>query len=160
MSITNFRAPLKVAMSHWLHEANEQAAEIARIESLFESLEALRRREEHLRHVLNCADVVMREINPGWSMDDLMPVKKHIHKAPSRPGEIARLTLDILRDALEPLTAREISLKAMTRLGQGDADKETVERVYKAVEATLRAKLKGGLVQHDGNYGRKWKIAV
>lgn len=160
MSITNFRAPLKIAMSHWLHEANEQAAEIARIESLFESLATLRGREEHLRHVLGCADVIMREINPGWTMDDLKPVKKHVHKAPSRPGEIARLTLDILRDAREPLSAREISVKAMKRLGQDDADKETVERVYKAVEATLRAKLKSGLVQHDGHYGRKWKIAV
>lgn len=160
MSITNFRAPLKIAMGHWLYEANEQAAEIARIESLFESLGALRGREEHLRHVLGCADVVMKEINPGWTMDDLKPVQKNVRKAPGRSGEIARLTLDILRDAQEPLTAREIAGRTMKRLGQEDADKETVERVYKAVEATLRAKLKSGLVQHDGNYGRKWKIAV
>lgn len=159
MSITNFRAPLKNAMGHWLHEANEHAAEIARIESLFESLDTLREREDHLRHVLGCADVVMREINPAWTMDDLKPVKKNVRKAPGRPGEIARLTLDILRES-QPLTAREIAVRAMKRLGQEDADKEAVERVYKAVEATLRAKLKSGLVQNDGNYGREWKIAV
>ncbi|MDY7525303.1 hypothetical protein [Sphingomonas sp. 10B4] len=146
-------------MGYWLYEANEQAAEIARIESLFESLAALRGREEHLRHVLECADVVMKEINPSWTMDDLKPVQKHVRKAPGRSGEIARLTLDILREA-QPLTAREIAVRAIKRLGQEDADKETVERVYKAVEATLRAKLKSGLVQNDGNYGRKWKIAV
>lgn len=70
MSITNFRAPLKTAMGYWLYEANEQAAEIARIESLFESLAALRGRQDHLRHVLECADVVMKEINPSWTMDD------------------------------------------------------------------------------------------
>lgn len=151
---------MRIAISHWLYEANQQAAEISRIESLFETLGPLRDREKHLRHVLGCADVVMQEINPGWIMDDLKPVQKNVRKAPGRSGEIARLTLDILRDAQEPLTAREVSIRAMKRLGQDDADKETVERVYKAVEATLRAKLKNGLVQHDGNYGRKWKITV
>lgn len=148
-------------MGHWAAEAKEHADEIARIESLFERLDSLRERADHLNHVLICATVVMKEINPDWDESQLKPVKKHVHKAPGRPGEVARLTLDVLREAAKPLSAREISQRVFERLDHDHEDGEKQKtRVYKSVESTLRGKLSEGLVKHDGTYGRKWKIAV
>lgn len=160
MGSTALRKPLEVKMGHWAAEAHQLADEIARIESLFERLDSLRERADHLDHVLSCASVIMKEINPDWNDDQLKPIKKHVHKAPGRPGEVARLTLDVLREVVEPLPTRTISERVFERLSHAADDKEQKERVYRSVEATLRAKLADGLVRHDGTYGRKWEIAV
>ncbi|MDY7525174.1 hypothetical protein [Sphingomonas sp. 10B4] len=82
MGASNLRESLETKMGHWAAEAREHAEEIARIESLFQRLDGLRDREGRLRHVLQCADVVMQEINPDWVAGAVKPLKQHVLSTP------------------------------------------------------------------------------
>lgn len=160
MGASNLRQSLETKMGHWAAEAREHAEEIARIESLFERLDGLRDREKHLRHVLQCADVVMQEINPAWVAGQAKPIKQHVHKSSVRPGQTTKLTLEILREATGPMPTRKIALEVLRRNGDETPDKAQIRSTVNAVDASLRAKEKDGLVKHTDDYGRSWFIAV
>jgi hypothetical protein len=160
MGSTNLRESLQTKMGHWKAEVQGHTKEIARIESLFEKLDDLRIRADHLNHVLECAAVVMKEVNPDWSPDQLKPIKKNVHKAPLRPGQVTRLALDVLRQASEPMPTRRIAIEILRLGGQDNPDSATIQAMVNAVGSTLKAKMKDGLVKHDDRYGRAWLIAV
>ncbi|MEP6785017.1 MAG: hypothetical protein ABI898_04660 [Sphingomonadales bacterium] len=160
MGASNLRQSLKTKMGHWAYEVQEHAEEIARIESLFERLDGLREQEDHLRYVLQCADVVMTEVDPDWKAGQVKPVRQHVHKSSVRPGQTAKLALDILRQATVPLPTRAIAIEVLRRNGDVAPDKEMIRGAVNAVDATLRAKEKIGLVKHTDDYGRSWFIAV
>lgn len=160
MGASNLRASLETKMGHWAAEAREHAEEIARIESLFQRLDGLRDREGRLRYVLQCADVVMQEINPEWVVGSAKPIKQHVHKSSVRPGQTTRLTLDILREATAPMPTRSIALAVLKRNGDEAPTKAQIRSTVNAIDATLRAKEKDGIVKHTDDYGRSWFIAV
>lgn len=160
MGASNLRQSLETKMGHWAAEAREHADEIARIESLFERLDGLRERETHLRHVLECADVVMKEVNPAWEAGQVKPVKQNVHKSVIRPGQGTKLALDILREASGPMTTRAIAIEILKRIGELTPDKAVIAKTTNSIDSTLRAKEKAGLVRHSDDYGRSWSTAV
>ena len=159
MGSTNLKKSLESKMGLWAGELREQEAKIAEIQSLFESLPGHTARAERLKKVLECADEVMREIDPAWTNDRVKPSKPFVHKTPVRLGQTAKLTLDVLREAAAPLTAREIGNRVLELDGVVDPSPADVQRVVNSVDATLRQK-EGKLVMHDGGWPRRWSVAL
>lgn len=162
MGISNLKQALQDKMGLWAGELADKEAREAEILSLFEQLPALQKRAEDLREVIKCAERVMLEIDPTWTADKVKPSKPFVHKNAVRIGNTAKFALDVLREATEPLTAREIAM-AVLELDQVDASALTpkeIDRVVNVVNATLVQKL-GELTAHDGQkFARRWRIEV
>lgn len=157
MGSTNLRASLGTKMGHWAAELKEHEDKIVEIESLFEQLPTISARAQRLKKVLDCAGIVMKEIDPEWRAEKVKPVKAFVHKSPVRLGQIAKLSLDVLRESSFSLTSREIAKEVMARDGVTNADPKAEQRVVNSVDASLRAKL-DIVVTNDGGYPRRWSI--
>lgn len=157
MGSSNLRKSLETKMGLWAGELKQEEAQIAQIESLFESLPTLIARADRLKQVLNCAGVVMSEIDPTWSEEKIKPSRPFAHKSPVRLGNTAKLTLDILRQALEPMTVGEIAGRVLELEGIPEPDPKDLKRVKNSIDATLRQKA-GRVVQHDGGFVYRWSV--
>ena len=159
MGVTNLKAALENKMGLWAGELQEQEELIAEIQSLFETLPERTRRAERLKTVLGCATVVMTEIDPTWTEDRVKASRPAAHKSPVPLGQIAKLTLDILREAPEPLTTREITLRVLERSDLTNQSRVVVDKTVNSVNASLRQK-QGVVVDHDGGYPQRWRSIV
>ena len=137
MGASNLRQSLESKMGHWAAEAHEHAEEIACIESPFGRFDGLRDREKHPRHVLQCADVVMQEINPAWVAGPAKPIKQHVHKSSVRPGQTTKLRLEILRETACPIQTRKSAFEVLRRNGDETPDKAQIRSTVNAVDASL-----------------------
>ena len=115
-----------------------------------------------LRRIAAGSEILPPAIDPTWTKDNLKPSKPFVHKNAVRIGNTAKYALDVLREAHEPLTAREIAM-AVLELDGVDVSTLTdkdINRVVNAVNATLVQKL-GELTAHDGRkFARRWRIEV
>ena len=162
MSDTNLRAALERKYALFKGELGEKRQRIDYIESLFrEELPKLTEREQRLHRLIDCAEEILKEINPSFAPEKVPPVKPHVHKARTAIGDIAKLTLDILRESSAALTIRQIADQIVVRANLKDAPEAEHKRLRNSIDATLRDKLKKGLVTHDGaKFARKWRICT
>ena len=128
------------------------------MQALFETLPTLSRRAERLRHLMGCAEELLKEIDPAWAPVRAKPVVPHVHKAPVPMGEIPKGALIALRKAERGLTAREIAIDILHRHGFTVYDKPTLRRVTNSVLASLKKK-DGLVVKSDDGYPFKWTVA-
>lgn len=149
-------------MGLWAGELADKEAKEAEILALFEELPVVQKRVGELRDVIRCAERVMLEVDPAWTSDKIKPSRPFVHKNAVKIGNIAKFALDVLREASEPLTAREIAMEVL-KLDGVDATtltRKEIDRVVNAVNATLVQKL-GELTAHDGKkFARRWRIEV
>lgn len=76
-----------------------------------------------------------------------------------KPGELARMVLDILRVASAPLTSREIAAQVMERRGLDPADARTVHLVGKLVHNAV-SRQAADLVEKVGDgQVAAWRVA-
>lgn len=146
-------------MGLWAGELVEREKKVAEILSLYESLPGHNARAERLRVVLDCANEVMREIDPAWSPSALKPAKPFVHKNGVRLGQTTKLALDVLREGPGNLTARELAVEVAKRDGNEELSEQELQRLTNAVDSGLRAKL-GTLVAHDTSRPRRWRIEI
>lgn len=106
------------------------------------------------------AGVVMKEVNPEWNEGQIKPRRKNAYKGSGRPGDTAQLTLDVLRDSEESLTARQVALKTLALVGNLTPEREDIRRETNNVDAVLRQKRKDGIVDCSDGYNRKWRVVV
>ena len=138
-------------------ELREKEGEVARVQSLYDELPVLNRRAQRLRHLMGCAEELLKEIDPAWGPARTKPVVPHVHKAPVPMGEIAKGALIALRHADRGLTAREIAIDILQRHGITVYDKPTLRRVTNSVLASLNKK-DGLVVKSDDGYPFKWMV--
>ena len=159
MGTTNLKASLQAKMGHWKSELLSKEKEVAQILSLFEGLPALNARVERLKKVMDAGGVIMSEIDPAWSAESIKPRKPNVHKSPVRMGNCASYTLDILRDASDSMSAREIAKIVLDREGIAEPTSAQLQSVANNVDAALRSR-QGKVVEHDGKRIRRWRIIV
>lgn len=70
-------------------ETKENGRNVARIQLLFEELLALSKRAERLKHLLCCAENLLKEIDPIWKVARAKPIVPNVHQAPVPMTEIA-----------------------------------------------------------------------
>jgi hypothetical protein len=154
---TNLKKSLENKISLWAGELRENEKKIAEIQSLFETLPTHTARADRLKTVLQCAGEVMREIDPAWTDERVKPSKPFVHKSPVGLGQTAKRALDILREATEPMTAREIAKHVLDLEGVAEVGPKDLQRVTNSVDASLRQK-EGRVVTHDGGWVKRWSV--
>ena len=111
-------------------------------------------------HLLECAEELLKEIDPTWTPARVKAVKPNVHKAPVAIGRISKTALDVLREAGRGLTISEIAEQLLAKEGVGEIDDATRRRIRNSVDSTLRQKALEGIVEHDGAaFARRWSVA-
>lgn len=95
---------------------------------------------EH-RVSLTHVDATMRLFDPELRREDIRPRQQRTRSAWFRPGECLRLIYDVLREAPEPVTTRELAGQIVAVKGISVSDDRQRELIEKTILASLsRAK--------------------
>jgi hypothetical protein len=125
-----------------------------------ETMGALRQSEreaERLRGDLAHIEAVIRLYRPEWSGDRIKPRRTY---SPSRwggKGEGMRTAMAVLREASEPLTARQIVVLVLERLGHAEPSSGELNLIAGSFNSSLRNRIGRGVRLIDG-YPKRWEI--
>lgn len=159
MGQTNLKHALERKYALLAGELKDKQGEVAKIQTLFEQLPTLSARTQRIERLLECAEELLKEIDPAWAPAKVKAVRPNVHKAPVGIGRISKTALDVMRQAGVPLTISEITDRLLAIEGIGEVDPQTRQRVRNSVDSTLRQKAKKNIVAHDGAaFARKWNI--
>lgn len=162
MGQTNLKQALERKYALLKGELGDKQKRVDEIETLFrDELPVLSARTQRVQRLLECAEELLKEIDPAWSADRVKGVRPNTHKAPVAIGRISKTALDVLREASRPMTIAEITDALLAREGVGEVDAATHRRVRNSVDSTLRQKAEKNIVAHDGEaFSRRWSIAL
>lgn len=157
MGTTNLKKALEFKYASFAGELKDKAGEVARIQTLFEQLPALSARAQRLERLVECAEEILKELDPTWTPARVKPRRPHVPKSPVKLGRITKSVLDVLRESRVPLTTKEIADRVLEREPVEAMDQQEFQRLKNSVDATLRAK-EGTVVKHDRGWPRAWSI--
>jgi hypothetical protein len=133
-----------MAMSHVLSGLLAKRAElVAERAGLCGELAALDAALHHL-------DAVIALFDPASTPDKLPRCRARGRGAWFVPGELARFVLDTLRETEAPLTARELTERALASKGLPAGDARALQLIGKSVDSYLRAQ-RGRLLECVGD---------
>lgn len=99
---------------------------------------------------------VIHMFKPDYDLRDAKG--KRPMKVTFRRNVFMRCAMDILRDAKEPISARDIVLKAFAMQG-AEQDAAVIERFTRYLEKVLKARERDGGVTGQNGYPVVWGIA-
>jgi hypothetical protein len=124
-----------MAELHVIGALRNKRAELAGVLRQLE--QQLARERTNLAHL----DATMRLFDPNIRPKDIRPRQRRTHNAWFRHGECLRLIYDELREAIQPMTTRELTERIMRVKATPAADDHCRELVQKTLLASLnRAK--------------------
>lgn len=159
MGRTNLKEALERKFASLAGELVDKQSRIDHIEGLFQELPILSRRTERVKHLLHCAEELLKEIDPAWKREKVKPTRPHGYKEVVPKGDLTKSALAILRETGSSYTCRQLAIAILDRHGVTEYDKGTLQQVTNAVNATLRAK-DGVLVSANDDWPAKWSISV
>lgn len=92
-----------------------------------------------------------------FNPDAISPKRRNKPSRWLRRGQGIQTALEVLKDAKEPLTARQIAVQVMQRRGITDRDRQTVKSIANTIRTTFAARLDHGIIVHD-THPRRWEI--
>lgn len=124
------------------------------IENTKDSLKALAESLEKL-------DAVILMFDPDYRIEGIKPKTMRAAEDWAQRGEMSRLAIDTLRQAREPLTARDVAINLMELRGLDQADPKLLRKMTKRVGAALRHAKDKGVTQASQGPGQfmLWRIA-
>lgn len=107
------------------------------------------RRELHrLANALSHVDATIRLFDPGYELGSIPARTRGSRHQWFGPGECQRLVLEILRDAVEPLSSRALAQEVAARKGLEDR-RDVLAVVQKTASAVLRRLVAKGVVRRQ-----------
>jgi hypothetical protein len=107
------------------------------------------RRELHrLAEALGHVDATIQLFDPSYEFDAISTRKRGSRRQWFGPRECQRLVLEVLRDAVEPLSGRALAREVMARQGLGDS-RDVLAVVQKTALAVLRRLVAKGVVRRQ-----------
>lgn len=159
MGMSNLKDGLVRRYKDWRGEHELLDKQIREIEASYETLYEKKQRLARVAVLLDSVKTIMSEIAPTWDASGERPTTKGQWKHPFEAGAVTRWTLDILREAKEPMRSRAIAERIMELNGRTPGDeREVTDRVRVTVDATLRSKLTKGLVESVDAWPVRWFI--
>lgn len=140
-----------MADTHVMTALNRKYAELAGL--IRQSDDRARELRENLAHV----EATIRLFVADWDSASITPRRP---KAPSRwqgKGRAIQAALAVMRAAGEPLTAREITLRAMDAKGIAATDPEAIKASVSNVTSALKRRVGNGVVAYE-DYPKRWSI--
>ena len=137
---------------HVISALSNKRAELAGIVSQLER--QLGQQQANLAHL----DATMRLFDPDIRPNKIRPKQQRTRRAWFRPGECLRRIYDELRDAVQPMTTRELAERIMRAKAMPMADDRQRELVQKTILGSLnRAKETIARVEAEGVVS--WRLA-
>lgn len=158
MAVANLKTALIRRYKDWRGERKLLDKQIEEITAAYETLGEKRERAHRVDRLIHSVEIIMEELDPDWDPATAKPTRKFATKVPLKDGKITVFALDLLRRASEPITSREITVTILKENDLDHEDPDLVDQVYKAVDATLRGKLKKGLVEKTGERPVYWSV--
>jgi|GEM_PF-5301754 hypothetical protein len=155
MGRRNISYNLKDRIARVMGERETVTAKIERIEALVEELPAIRARADHLAKLIDSIEILLTDIDPTWSRDEVIPIKPYGFRSPIPFGEGRRLALEVLKSATKKMTSREITDALLHREAVFDLDVPTWERVRTNVDEALR-RWENKFVKRDNRRPCRW----
>lgn len=110
-----------------------------------------------LRDDLAHLEAVIRMFDPGWD-GNVKPIRPKASIRWGKRGLATRAAMDVLREATEPLTVRQITERVIARLGIPADDEAAIHSVATIVRDTF--KRRGAFVRCLGDRRpRRWGLA-
>lgn len=116
---------------------------------LYNELIRLRARIAEIGNDMATVDKTLRILGFEDDLDDLMPERSGPSLLPH--GQLSRSISDILREATEPLTSRQIALKILEIRCENPNDRKYLIKLTSSVSRTLGNLRKQGRVVSEGN---------
>lgn len=106
-------------------------------------------------------DATILQFEPDFRVETIKPKAFRPPKDWANRGEMTRICLSILRQAAEPLTARDIALELLTERALNREDQKLLRLMTKRVGVALRLQRDKGVVESDQGPGQYmlWEIA-
>lgn len=118
----------------------------------------LNNRADKLRIDMAHIEATIRLFRADWSGDGVAPIQP---MKPSRwhgRGTGLQTALTVMREAGQPMTARQIAEKALAKHGIGLPDAKTLSAVSGSLAASLERRVGKGVVMHGGK-PRRWAVS-
>ncbi len=112
-------------------------------------VQAAEKRLDQLRADLVHLDAVLRVFGANVRPEQIAPKRSYRRRGWFKHKELPRLILGALRDASEPVTARDLALVVMASKGMDVGDAATLDEIGDAVRRYLRRQ-QGRLVEQAG----------
>jgi hypothetical protein len=157
MARSNLLYGLEKKIGHFTGELIAKEEEVERIEAMIERLPDLRARIDKLKVLIGAVEEVITNDYPDWERATIDPIRPHVHHLPIKIGEASRKAMEVLRDAVEPMVARDVAKLILVREGIDDANLATVDRLSNTVNAAFR-KRDGKVVTCTDEWPRKWSV--
>ena len=141
-----------MAEPHVVSALREKRAEISGV------IEEMERRIAQHRADLVHVDAVLRLYVPDLEPDSIAPKAVRRRNDWFRPGELARMVLDILRTAPAPLSTREIAVQVMERRSLDTGDGRTVQLVTKLVHNAVTRQTSGLVERVENGKATAWRV--
>ena len=119
--------------------------------------EALRRMVQDLENL----DATILQFDPDFRVESVRPKAFRPPKDWANRGEMTRIVLSILRQASEPLTARDIAYQLLTERALNREDQKLLRVMRSRVACALRIQREKGVVRSEQGPGQYmlWDIA-
>ncbi|MDR3500671.1 MAG: hypothetical protein P4L72_15760 [Parvibaculum sp.] len=106
-------------------------------------------------------DATIRLFDPGYRVEEIRPKAFRPPEDWSKRGEMTRIILDILRQAAEPLTSRDIALQLIAERALDQSDEKLSRLMVKRVGVALRGQRDKGVVKSSQGTGlyMTWELA-
>lgn len=115
-------------------------------------LDALDKETRVVRASMAHLDASIQLIRHGYDVRSIRPKRPYYYNPYVKRGSYARIAMNILRDAAEPLPTREICCIALHKQGAVNPDEKIVKRMVRAMETCLMKKVKEGKLIVDRNH--------
>lgn len=105
-------------------------------------------------------DATILQFEPDFKVETIKPKAFRPPKDWSNRGQMTRICLSILRQATEPLTARDVALQLLTERALNREDQKLLRLMTKRVGVALRGQREKGAVKSDQGPGQYmlWEI--
>jgi hypothetical protein len=121
---------------------------VAKRGELASEVEHHRRELHRLTEALGHVEATIRLFEPSYAFGAIPACTRGSRQQWFGPGECQRLVLEILRDAVEPLSSRTLAQEVAARQGLEDS-RDVLAGVQKSVSAVLRRLVAKGVVRRQ-----------
>ena len=94
---------------------------------------------------------------PDWQPEKIKPRETRSWKSPFPVGEAGRVALDVLRQADDWMTVREIARAMLANIEHDPGDRKTLDKVANSLGNNLRHKV-GDLVESEGTQPVRYRV--
>jgi hypothetical protein len=129
-------------------ESNVLSGLVAKRGELAGEVEHHRRELERLAQALGHVEATIQLFDPSYELHAIATRKRGARRQWFGPGECQRLVLEVLRDAVEPLSGRTLAREVVARKGLKDSG-DVLAVVQKTALAVLRRLVAKGVVRRQ-----------